>query len=132
MYNDYPKELQESVPGTRKEKYQELNETTPTKDNPRDARDAWLEWIRAKQEKETRPEYKERLKQHEDLVSRFGPAATFQEAMMHDHRHAFRRLETMIDVPAWTDDYSDVMRVMMIPELQKVREFFGLPTPIKR
>jgi hypothetical protein len=35
-------------------------------------------------------------------------------------------------VDAWTDDYADVMRVMMIPELQAVRKFFGLPTPVER
>ena len=31
--------------------------------------------------------------------------------------------------PLWTDDYSDVMRVMMIKEVQKVRKAFGLRTP---
>ena len=43
----------------------------------------------------------------------------------------FRELEVKPDVPAWTDDYSDVLRVMMIPELQKFRGFLGLPTPVK-
>jgi hypothetical protein len=45
---------------------------------------------------------------------------------------AFRELEAHEDVPAWTDDYSDVLRVMMIPELQKFRKFLGLPTPVER
>jgi hypothetical protein len=45
---------------------------------------------------------------------------------------SFRELEVLADVPAWTDDYSDVLRVMMIPELQKFRRFLGLPTPIER
>ena len=40
----------------------------------------------------------------------------------------FRPLETLKGMEAWTDDYSDVMRVMMIPELQKFRRFLGLPT----
>jgi hypothetical protein len=31
-------------------------------------------------------------------------------------------------MPAWTDDYSDVMRVMMINEVVTLRRFFGLPT----
>jgi hypothetical protein len=31
-------------------------------------------------------------------------------------------------MPAWTDDYSDVMRVMMIKEVVTLRRFFGLPT----
>jgi hypothetical protein len=40
----------------------------------------------------------------------------------------FRHLRTLKGMDTWTDDYSDVMRVMMIPELQKFRRFFGLPT----
>ena len=51
---------------------------------------------------------------------------------MPDGGHAFRRLETYTEVHAWTDDYSDVMRVMMMPEIQAIRKFFGLPTPIER
>lgn len=40
----------------------------------------------------------------------------------------FRELKTLKDFPAWTDDYSDVLRVMMLSEVQKLRRFFGLPT----
>ncbi|MFO0826330.1 MAG: hypothetical protein U0792_24960 [Gemmataceae bacterium] len=52
--------------------------------------------------------------------------------MIHEKGHAFRRLETMSKVPAWTDDYADVMGVMTIAEVQRVREFFGLTNPLKR
>jgi hypothetical protein len=42
--------------------------------------------------------------------------------------YGFRPLDKLRGVEAWTDDYADVMRVMMIPELQAIRRFFGLPT----
>lgn len=48
------------------------------------------------------------------------------------HGTAFREVQGHPDVPAWTDDYSDVLRVMMIPELQKFRGFLGLPTPVTK
>jgi hypothetical protein len=40
----------------------------------------------------------------------------------------FRPLRPMKTLAVWTDDYADVMRVMMISELQGLRRFFGLPT----
>ena len=40
----------------------------------------------------------------------------------------FQRLKTYDSMPLWTDDYSDVLRVMMLKEVQAVRKFFGLPT----
>ena len=43
----------------------------------------------------------------------------------------FHPLTVVEDVPLWTDDYSDVLRVMRIKELQKVRKAFGLKTPIE-
>jgi hypothetical protein len=46
--------------------------------------------------------------------------------------YGFRPVDLYQGVDAWTDDYADVMRVMMIPELQAVRKFFGLPTPVER
>jgi hypothetical protein len=46
--------------------------------------------------------------------------------------YGFRPVEKLDGVDAWTDDYADVMRVMMIPQLQAVRKFFGLPTPVER
>jgi hypothetical protein len=74
----------------------------------------------------------QRLKLCMELIRRYGVGLTLSEAMVREHGHAFRRLETLVDVPAWTDDYSDVLRVMGLPELQRLRKFFGLPTPIER
>jgi hypothetical protein len=42
----------------------------------------------------------------------------------------FHRLKVLPDVPLWTDDYSDVLRVIMIPQVQAVRKWFGLKTPV--
>jgi hypothetical protein len=44
----------------------------------------------------------------------------------------FHKLDFQEDMPLWTDDYSDVMRVMMLEEVQSVRRLFGLPTLKKR
>lgn len=42
--------------------------------------------------------------------------------------YGFRPLRSMKGgMDPWTDDYADVMRVMMIPQLQSIRRFFGLP-----
>ncbi len=46
--------------------------------------------------------------------------------------YGFRPVELLPGVDAWTDDYADVMRVMMIEELQAIRKFVGLPTPVER
>lgn len=43
----------------------------------------------------------------------------------------FHKLRLLDGVPLWTDDYSDVLRVMMLKEVQAVRKFFGLPTPVE-
>ena len=43
----------------------------------------------------------------------------------------FHKLKVLDGVPLWTDDYSDVLRVMMLKEVQAVRKFFGLPTPVE-
>ncbi|MFO0801491.1 MAG: fused MFS/spermidine synthase [Gemmataceae bacterium] len=40
----------------------------------------------------------------------------------------FRTLRLSDKMPLWTDDYSDVLRVMMLKEVVSVRKFFGLPT----
>jgi hypothetical protein len=42
----------------------------------------------------------------------------------------FHKLKVLPDVPLWTDDYSDVLRVMMLKEVQWVRKKLGLPTPV--
>ncbi len=41
----------------------------------------------------------------------------------------FRPLKLHPEVALWTDDYSDVLQVMMLKEVQWLRKQFGLPTP---
>ncbi len=54
---------------------------------------------------------------------------TLMKVLQEESGYGFRPLASMKrNTPLWTDDYADVMRVMMIPELQAVRKFFGLPT----
>jgi spermidine synthase len=57
---------------------------------------------------------------------------TVMEILHTETGYGFRPVEKMDDVDAWTDDYADVMRVMSIEQLQRVRKFFGLPTPVER
>ncbi|WP_439625027.1 hypothetical protein [Gemmata sp.] len=64
---------------------------------------AWLKWIGAKLAAATDPDEKKRLALYLDHATRHGPFATFREAMVADHGHAFRRLESRRDVPLWTD-----------------------------
>ena len=52
------------------------------------------------------------------------------EVLRAETGYAFRPVRKLEGVDAWTDDYADVMRVMMIKELQSLRRFFGLPTPV--
>lgn len=97
--------------------------------------DVWSansEWIHNKLEGPQDTPAKARLAQYIALLRKYGPNWTHAEVMQREHGHAFRRLETLSQVPAWTDDYSDVMRVMNFPELQKVRKLFGLPNPVER
>jgi hypothetical protein len=122
IFSDYYKELGAGKP---QDKFHELNEAKNSKEE-------WLKWVREKDQHASDPDEKARLELYETLLMQFGPYETFQRAMLDLHGHAFRRLETYEQVHAWTDDYSDVMRVMMIPELQKIRKFVGLPTPIER
>ncbi|MFO0849328.1 MAG: fused MFS/spermidine synthase [Gemmataceae bacterium] len=46
--------------------------------------------------------------------------------------HPWQRMKVYDEVPAWTDDYSDVMRVMRVSEIRKLRRLFGLPVPPTR
>jgi hypothetical protein len=48
----------------------------------------------------------------------------------HIYNHHWRPLEVLKDVPAWTDDYSDVLRVMRLKEVQSIRRWLGFPTPV--
>lgn len=54
------------------------------------------------------------------------------EILHRETGYGFRPVRKLRGVEAWTDDYADVMRVMMIRELQAIRKFFGLPTPVER
>jgi hypothetical protein len=67
-----------------------------------------------------------------DLVDRYGLYAPLQDVMYYEVGHVFRPVEVMEGVDAWTDDYSDVLRVMMISEVQWLRRQAGLPTPIEK
>lgn len=67
-----------------------------------------------------------------DLVRKHGAFATTINVLHAETGYGFRPVELLDGVDAWTDDFADVMRVMMIPELQALRKFFGLPTPVER
>ncbi len=43
--------------------------------------------------------------------------------------HPWQPLRVLDEVPAWTDDYSDVPTVMRLDEVRAMRRFFGLPVP---
>jgi hypothetical protein len=54
---------------------------------------------------------------------------TLMKVLQTETGYGFRPLRPVTrNTPLWTDDYADVMRVMMIDELQKVRKFLGLPS----
>ena len=117
----------QTVGASKKTKEKEMNELPQDEVKP-----AWIAWTKEQIAKTTDPATKERLTKYLDLMTRYNPHRTFQEVMIYDHGHAFRRLETMKQVHPWTDDFSDVMSVMTIPEVQRVRKFFGLPNPMSR
>jgi hypothetical protein len=117
----YPKELTQESP----ELYKQFNKSDdPTK--------AWLEWIDKKLPQVKDSTEQARLLLSRQLIAEYGAYTSVQRAMQIREGHGFRPLDYFHQVPAWTDDYSDVMRVMMLPELQAIRKFFGLPTPIER
>jgi hypothetical protein len=63
------------------------------------------------------------------LIRKYGSEYdTLMAFLQAETGYGFRPLRLMRDLPVWTDDYADVMRVMMIKELQAVRKFFQLPT----
>lgn len=57
---------------------------------------------------------------------------TLMRVLVRETGYGFRPVELLDGVDSWTDDYADVMRVMMISELQSIRKFFGLPTPVEK
>jgi hypothetical protein len=93
--------------------------------------EAYRGWFAARTEEADTP-VKQRLRTILGLMRQYGPDRTLERVLHEEFRHGFRRLDTFAQVEAWTDDYADVMRVMSIPGLQKVRKFFGLPAPLER
>jgi hypothetical protein len=93
--------------------------------------EAYRAWFAARTEQADTP-VKQRLRTILGLMRQYGPESTLERVIHHEFGHGFRRLETFAQVEAWTDDYADVMRVMSIPGLQRVRKFFGLPAPLER
>lgn len=100
-----------------------MDDTVKTGADPKTVAVAWLE-ERAKAKNDPR------AAQYAYLVGKYGLFATLEEAMHAEVGHVFRPVQSNPDVPAWTDDYSDVLRVMMIKELQWLRKQFGMPTPV--
>jgi hypothetical protein len=125
LASEYSDDLEKKSGGNGKDKRTELNEASSP-------REAWLGWLQEKMKQVSDPQEKERLALYDQLIRDYGFNSEIHDVMMKKYGHAFRRLEVYRQVEAWTDDYSDVMRVMMIPELQAIRKFFGLPTPIER
>ena len=88
--------------------------------------DALLKWL---DERPNDPQ----AKQFALWIRKYGSEYdTLMSILQKETGYGFRPVELLDGVDAWTDDYADVMRVMMIPELQAVRKFFGLPTPVER
>lgn len=71
-----------------------------------------------------------RLGELAELARRYDTDPTLEGLLRLQYGTMFHLLELNPDVQLWTDDYADVMRVMMIPELQQIRRFFGQPTPV--
>ena len=88
--------------------------------------EALLKWL---DDRPTDPQ----ARQFAAWVRKYGSEYDTLMTMLHrETGYGFRPVRLLAGVDAWTDDYADVMRVMMIPELQAVRKFFGLPTPVER
>jgi hypothetical protein len=121
---EYPKDLDKKEPGKDKTRADELNMSKPLDQ-------AWLGWIDDKLKRVTDPREMQRLELYRRMIEKHHVLSRMNEVMLEEYGHAFRRLEIYKDVPTWTDDYSDVMRVMMFPELQWVRKKLGQPTPIE-
>jgi hypothetical protein len=62
-----------------------------------------------------------------DSDTRFGAAGGAVGWWIYNHK--WQPMKVYDEVPAWTDDYSDVMRVMRVAEIRRVRKLFGLPVP---
>lgn len=85
-------------------------------------KDVVLDWL----EKQTSDPHAQRFA---SWIQKYGSEhITLMAILQAETGYGFRPLRPMKSLDPWTDDYADVMRVMMIDELQKVRKFFGLPT----
>jgi hypothetical protein len=90
----------------------------PGKEN----KDAVLGYLVARKDDPRAQRYAEWIVKYK---SEFTPIGTI---LAQETGYGFHPVEKLKNLDAWTDDYADVMRVMMIPELQSLRRFFGLPT----
>ncbi len=66
------------------------------------------------------------------LVRLYGVNATAMTVLRDETETGFRPVESLPGVTAWTDASADVLILWMRPEVQAVRRFLGLPTPIDR
>jgi spermidine synthase len=88
-----------------------------------------VEWL----DNQARQANDKKAKQYADWIRLKGSEYTTLMGVLHEVTgYGFRPIRSLDGVDPWTDDYADVMRVMMIEELQRLRGFFGLPTPVKR
>ncbi|MCI0705688.1 MAG: fused MFS/spermidine synthase [Planctomycetia bacterium] len=90
-------------------------EKAPTKQQ-----DAMIEWLKARTD-DKQAQFFARL------MDDYGAFKTLMPILLMESGHGFRPVRGAKNMSTWTDDYADVMRVMMIPQLQKIRSFFGLP-----
>jgi hypothetical protein len=81
-----------------------------------------LKWLDAKGASDPR------AKQFAELIRKYGGVMPMMHVLRRETGYGFRPLYAMKGMDPWTDDHADVMRVMMLPQLQKVRKFFDLPT----
>jgi hypothetical protein len=66
----------------------------------------------------------------DEIVSGYRLTAPLRFVLTQEVGDLFRDVRVTDGVPGWTDDYSDVLRVLDVKEIQKARRFFGLPTPV--
>jgi hypothetical protein len=61
------------------------------------------------------------------LIKTYGAFTPLMTVLHAEAGHGFRPMTVPKNMAAWTDDYADVMQVMMIPQVQSLRRIFGLP-----
>jgi hypothetical protein len=80
------------------------------------------QWLEARKDDPAAQRYAQWLRKYRS------PYTTLMSILVGETGYGFHPVAGLKNLGAWTDDYADVMRVMMIPELQALRRFFGLPT----